>query len=126
MNNTYGYFLGTLGKDKDHIDVFINDAVDLDKFNGTIYVIDQVNKDGTFDEHKVMYGFRIRPKQRKHIYLITKKDGEVAEPLQEYLRKLLISGLEKVNERLSHSRIVLKIRNDKCFQSLYYQICSNN
>ena len=58
MNNTYGYFLGTLGKDKDHIDVFINDDVDLDSFNGKIYVIDQVNKDKTFDEQKVMYGFR--------------------------------------------------------------------
>ena len=46
MNNTYGYFLGTLGKDKDHIDVFINDSVDLDKFSGNIYVVDQVNGDG--------------------------------------------------------------------------------
>lgn len=65
MNNTYGYFLGTLGKDKDHIDVFINDSVDLDKFNGKIYVIDQVNKDGTFDEHKVMYGFPNKTEAKK-------------------------------------------------------------
>lgn len=65
MNNTYGYFLGTLGKDKDHIDVFINDAEDLDKFNGKIFVIDQVNKDGTFDEHKIMYGFRTKSDAKK-------------------------------------------------------------
>jgi len=65
MNNTYGYFLGTLGKDKDHIDVFINDDVDLDSFNGKIYVIDQVNKDKTFDEHKVMYGFRNKSEAKK-------------------------------------------------------------
>lgn len=65
MNNTYGYFLGTLGKDKDHIDVFINDDVDLDSFNGKIYVIDQVNKDKTFDEHKVMYGFRNKAEAKK-------------------------------------------------------------
>lgn len=57
MNNTYGYFLGTLGKDKDHIDVFINDNADLDNFNGKIYIVDQVNSDGSFDEHKIMYGF---------------------------------------------------------------------
>lgn len=57
MNNTYGYFLGVIGKDKDHIDVFINDEADLDNFNGKIYVIDQINSDGTFDEHKIMYGF---------------------------------------------------------------------
>lgn len=60
MNNTYGYFLGTLGKDKDHIDVFINDDADLDKFDGKIFIIDQVNKDGSFDEHKIMYGFKNR------------------------------------------------------------------
>ena len=65
MNNTYGYFLGTIGKDKDHIDVFINDDVDLDSFNGKIYVIDQVNKDKTFDEHKVMYGFRNKAEAKK-------------------------------------------------------------
>lgn len=65
MNNTYGYFLGTLGRDKDHIDVFINDDVDLDSFNGKIYVIDQVNKDKTFDEHKVMYGFRNKAEAKK-------------------------------------------------------------
>lgn len=56
MKNTYGYFLGTIGKDKDHIDVFINDAKDLDNFDGNIYIIDQYDKNG-FDEHKIMYGF---------------------------------------------------------------------
>lgn len=65
MNNTYGYFLGTLGKDKDHIDVFINDSADLDNFDGKIYVIDQVNKDGTFDEHKIMYGFSSKSDAKK-------------------------------------------------------------
>lgn len=65
MNNTYGYFLGTLGKDKDHIDVFINDEADLDNFNGKIYVVDQVNKDGTFDEHKIMYGFKNKVEAKK-------------------------------------------------------------
>lgn len=65
MNNTYGYFLGTLGKDKDHIDVFINDSADLDNFDGKIYVIDQVNKDGMFDEHKIMYGFSNKSDAKK-------------------------------------------------------------
>lgn len=65
MNNTYGYFLGTLGKDKDHIDVFINDDVDLDNFKGKIYVVDQINSDGTFDEHKIMYGFKNKVEAKK-------------------------------------------------------------
>ena len=65
MNNTYGYFLSTLGKDKEHIDVFINDDADLDNFKGKIYIVDQVNADGTFDEHKIMYGFANKADAKK-------------------------------------------------------------
>lgn len=54
MNNTYGYIRGTEGVDGDHIDVFLSD----DPTQGDVYVIDQVNEDGSFDEHKVMYGFK--------------------------------------------------------------------
>lgn len=58
MHDTYGYVLGKIGVDGDHIDMFINDAADLDNFNGNVFVIDQVNpKTGEFDEHKVMYGY---------------------------------------------------------------------
>ncbi len=53
MNNTYGYIRGTEGVDGDHIDVFLSD----DPTQGDVFVIDQVKADGTFDEHKVMYGF---------------------------------------------------------------------
>ena len=51
MNNTYGYIRGTEGVDGDHIDLFLGNSG-----NG-VYVVDQVNEDGSFDEHKVMYGF---------------------------------------------------------------------
>ena len=63
MNNTYGYLRGKgmLGKDGDHLDVFINDAADLDAFDGPIFIIDQVDNDGKFDEHKIMYGFDDMP-----------------------------------------------------------------
>ena len=53
MHNTYGYIRGTEGVDGDHIDVFFSD----DPSHGDVFVVDQVNKDGSFDEHKVMYGF---------------------------------------------------------------------
>lgn len=53
MNNTYGYIRGTEGVDGDHIDVFLSD----NPAGGKVYVIDQMNEDGSFDEHKVMYGF---------------------------------------------------------------------
>ena len=58
MHDTYGYILGKIGVDGDHIDMFINDAADLDTFNANVYVVDQVNPEtGEFDEHKVMYGY---------------------------------------------------------------------
>lgn len=58
MHDTYGYILGKIGVDGDHIDMFINDATDLDTFAGNVYVVDQVNPEtGEFDEHKVMYGY---------------------------------------------------------------------
>ena len=56
MANTYGYMRGTEGVDGDHIDVFL--ANDMDAWNGRkVFVVDQYNEDGTFDEHKVMLGF---------------------------------------------------------------------
>ena len=54
MNNDYGYIRGTEGVDGDHIDVFLSDNPE----SGDVFVIDQVNPDGSFDEHKVMYGFK--------------------------------------------------------------------
>lgn len=58
MHDTYGYILGKIGVDGDHIDMFINDAADLDTFDDNVYVVDQVNPEtGEFDEHKVMYGY---------------------------------------------------------------------
>lgn len=57
MHDTYGYIRGKFGKDGDHLDMFINDKEDLDNWNGDVFVVDQVNPDGSFDEHKVMYGY---------------------------------------------------------------------
>lgn len=53
MNNTYGYIRGTRGVDGDHIDIFLSD----DPSQGNIFIVDQIRPDGSFDEHKVMYGF---------------------------------------------------------------------
>ncbi len=53
MKNTYGYIKGTTGVDGDKIDIFLSD----NPTDGDVYVVDQYNKDGSFDEHKVMYGF---------------------------------------------------------------------
>lgn len=53
MNNTYGYIRGTESVDGDHIDVFLGPDMNSDM----VYVVDLVNTDGSFDEHKVMMGF---------------------------------------------------------------------
>ena len=72
MHNTYGYIRGTEGVDGDHIDVFLSDH--LDNWNGMVYVVDQVNKDGSFDEHKVMYGFDSEQEARD-AYLSNYEEG---------------------------------------------------
>jgi hypothetical protein len=56
MRCHYGYFTNTTaqGKDGDAVDVFIGPNVDSFEY---VYVIDQNNNDGDFDESKVMLGF---------------------------------------------------------------------
>ena len=70
MNNTYGYIRGTEGVDGDHIDVFFSE----NPSQGDVFVIDQVNKDGSFDEHKVMYGFSSEEEARQ-AYLSNYEEG---------------------------------------------------
>lgn len=50
----YGYIKGTKGKDKDHLDIFIKPG-----YTGgatDIFVVNQYDKDGKFDEHKAVLG----------------------------------------------------------------------
>ncbi len=70
MNNTYGYIRGTESVDGDHIDVFLSD----DPEKGDVYVVDQINRDGSFDEHKVMYGFSSE-EEAKRAYLSNYEKG---------------------------------------------------
>lgn len=74
MHDTYGYIRGKFGKDGDHLDMFINDKADLDNWNGDVFVVDQVNPDGSFDEHKVMYGYDSMDNAKK-AYLANYSDG---------------------------------------------------
>ncbi|MDE6460588.1 MAG: hypothetical protein K2K52_07155, partial [Paramuribaculum sp.] len=84
MHNTYGYIRGTKGVDGDHIDVFLSDAPE----SGDVYVVDQYNPDGSFDEHKVMYGFADAESARK-AYLSNYEEG------WEDGRRLDITGVSK-------------------------------
>ena len=54
MPSHYGYIRGTEGKDKDHIDVYVGPEPDAE----TVYVVDQLTDERTFDEHKCLIGFK--------------------------------------------------------------------
>lgn len=49
----YGYILGANAADGDNLDVFLAESAEVARM---AWVIDQINPDGTFDEHKVLIG----------------------------------------------------------------------
>lgn len=65
MQNHYGYFNVTKGKDGDAVDVFLGPYVD--DFEN-VYCVDQNKADGEFDETKVMLGFHSK-EEAKEAYL---------------------------------------------------------
>ena len=102
MNNTYGYLRGKgmLGKDGDHLDVFINDAADLDTFEGPIFIIDQVNKDGSFDEHKIMYGFGDMPSAIRNYLMNYERPWKGLGNITEVDKATFDKWLESSNRKL--------------------------
>lgn len=57
MKSHYGYIRGTVGRDKDHIDVFVKPGTETLDAASPVFIVDQENADGSFDEHKVMLGY---------------------------------------------------------------------
>ena len=95
MHNTYGYIRGTEGVDGDHIDVFLSD----NPTSGSVFVVDQVNGDGSFDESKVMYGFASEEEARQ-AYLSNYSEGwqglgEITEVSREDFKKWVQSSHRK-------------------------------
>lgn len=95
MNNDYGYIRGTEGVDGDHIDVFLSDNPE----SGDAFVIDQVNPDGTFDEHKVMYGFKSALAAKRAYMANYSKDwtglGNITRVSKEEFKKWVNSSRRK-------------------------------
>ncbi len=54
LQDHYGYIRGTIGKDKDHVDVFMTERAEDTSL--PVFVVDQVDQNGRFDEHKVVMG----------------------------------------------------------------------
>lgn len=95
MHNTYGYIRGTESVDGDHIDIFLSD----NPTDGKVFVVDQVNQDGSFDEHKVMYGFSDMESARK-AYLSNYEEGwqgldNITEVSKEEFKKWIDSSKRK-------------------------------
>ncbi|YP_010115339.1 DarB-like antirestriction [Sinorhizobium phage PBC5] len=58
MKSHYGYIRGTVGRDKDHIDIFVKPGTEVLDDSAPIFVVDQRDPArGRFDEHKVMAGY---------------------------------------------------------------------
>lgn len=55
MAHHYGYFPGTKAADGDNLDVYVTDGAEDAP---SIFIIDQRNQDGSFDEHKAVFGPR--------------------------------------------------------------------
>ena len=54
MKADYGKILGTKGYDKDHLDIFVKPGYTGEAAD--VFVVNQYNADGTFDEHKTVVG----------------------------------------------------------------------
>lgn len=70
MAHDYGDIKRTSGKDGDPVDVFIGPDPDTE----LVFVVDQLDEDGDFDEHKVMMGFKTEQDAREG-YLANYESG---------------------------------------------------
>lgn len=105
MNNTYGYFKRTKAPDGDQIDVFLGENLESDK----VFVVDQVNKDGSFDEFKVMMGFD-NIEQAEKAYLSNYEKGwqglgNITESSIDKFKKWAESGTKKQKPFAEYSEV---------------------
>lgn len=117
MHDTYGYIRGKFGKDGDHLDMFINDKADLDNWNGDVFVVDQVNPDGSFDEHKVMYGYDSMNDAKK-AYLANYSDGwrglgNITGASKDEFDKWLDTSNRKLKPFADYAKVKFSLKDEK-------------
>lgn len=117
MHDTYGYIRGKFGKDGDHLDMFINDKADLDNWNGDVFVVDQVNPDGSFDEHKVMYGYDSMDDAKK-AYLANyskgwKGLGNITGASKEEFDKWLDTSNRKLKPFADYAKVKFSLKDNQ-------------
>lgn len=134
MHDTYGYIRGKFGKDGDHLDMFINDKADLDNWNGDVFVVDQVNPDGSFDEHKVMYGYNSMDDAKK-AYLANYSDGwkglgNITGASKDEFDKWLDTSNRKLKPFADYAKVKFSLKDIKpvgvgAFGNIYNQFRGN-
>lgn len=91
MAHHYGYLKRTEGADGEHVDVFVGPDLGSDN----VFVIDQVNPDGNFDEHKVLLGFKNQLQARagyKDNYTKDWKVGPITRMTMDEFKAWLAEG----------------------------------
>lgn len=134
MHDTYGYIRGKFGKDGDHLDMFINDKADLDNWNGDVFVVDQVNPDGSFDEHKVMYGYDSMDDAKK-AYLANYSEGwqglgNITGASKDEFDKWLDTSNRKLKPFADYAKVKFSLKDIKpvgvgAFGNIYNQFRGN-
>jgi len=128
LSDHYGYIKGTVGKDKDHLDVFI--PPDGNPKSDKAFIVDQKDPiSGNFDEHKIMLGYDTKAKARQgyldnydesgknRIMNITEmpmdkfkdwiKDGDMKKPAAQYVQKA--TGIGGQTERREDTKTRKKV-----------------
>lgn len=134
MHDTYGYIRGKFGKDGDHLDMFINDKADLDNWNGDVFVVDQVNPDGSFDEHKVMYGYDSMDDAKKAYLANYSKGwqglGNITGASKDEFDKWLDTSNRKLKPFADYAKVKFSLKDIKpvgvgAFGNIYNQFRGN-
>lgn len=104
LTRAYGYFRGTVGRDKDHVDVFLGEHADNP--NLPVFVVDQLDRNGRFDEHKVVLGEESEAAARQ-AYLSNYPDdwsglGGITQMTQEQFKDW-VRDPEKTKRRLTRA-----------------------
>ena len=94
MKAHYGDVRGTQGADGDAVDVFIGPNPESDQ----VFVVDQVNADGTFDEHKALIGWDTEQEARE-AYAANYDDGWKVGPVTAMSMDEFKGWLESGNTR---------------------------
>lgn len=119
MQNDYGYFKRSEGKDGDPIDVFIGNNPE----SGKIFVVDQVNPEtGVFDESKVMLGFNNEEDASK-AYLSNYEDGwqglgSITETDANYFKEWLYDGKKQRKAFSEYKEVVMKNKQHDRFREI--------